>query len=181
MKWMTGIRMGFLLLLGMGLSACAADGTPLFPAAAPNPYPPPTYTHRAATSHVELFYNCSTPSPGGVRLDGLAFNPWSSQPVRALEFELVGVDARGRSVSEAKAEARDYQVFTSQSTPFQLDLKTVSNEVRFDLYFSYQFQEGDHPDFKVSKVAWRGPMLLALQHNWNLVRDACSESQHRAR
>jgi len=180
MKSTKAVWLGLLCLAGLGLSACAGDGILRVPAAAPSPYPPPGYAHRVATSHVELYYNCSTPSPGGVRLDGLAFNPWSSQPVRALEFELVGVDARGRSVSEAKAEARDYQVFTSQSTPFQLDLKTVSNEVRFDLYFSYQFQEGDHGDF-ISKVAWRGPTLLALQPNRSLVRDACSATAHLAR
>jgi hypothetical protein len=115
-----------------------------------------------------------------MHLDGLAFNPWSSQPVRALEFELVGVDSRGWSVSEATAEARDYQLFTNQSTPFELDLKTVGSEARFDLYFAYQFQEGDHGDF-ISKVAWQGPMALALQPNRSLVWNACSPTAHLAR
>lgn len=116
-----------------------------------------------------------------MHLDGLAFNPWSSQPVRALEFELVGVDSRGRSVSEATTQARDYQLFTNQSTPFELDLKTVGSEVRFDLYFAYQFQEGDHNDFQMSKVAWRGPVALALQPNRSLVWNACSATAHLAR
>jgi len=126
-----------------------------------------------------MYYNCSSPAAGSVRLEGLAFNPWSSQPVRFLEFELVGVDARGWSVSEAKAEARDSQLSTNQSTPFQLDLKTVGSEVRFDLYYDYQFQEGDHNSF-ISKVAWRGPVLLALQYNRSLVHDACSATAHLA-
>ena len=179
MKSTKAVWLGLLCLAGLGLSACAGDGMLRMPTATPTPYPPPGYVHRVGPYPVELYYNCSTPSPGALRLDGLAFNPWSSQPVRALEFELVGVDARGWSVSEATAEARDYQLFTNQSTPFQLDLKTVGSEARFDLYFSYQFQEGDHGDF-ISKVAWRGPVLLALQPNRSLVRDACSETAHRA-
>jgi hypothetical protein len=134
-----------------------------------------------ATQQVVLYYNCSTPSPGGVHLDGLAFNPWSSQPVTELQFELVGVDARGRSVSEARTEARDLQLFTNQSTPFTLDLKTAGNEVRFDLHYAYRFDEGDHKDFRLSKAAWRGPILLAKQINWFLARDACSATAHLAR
>ena len=180
MKSANAVWLGILCLAGLGLSACAGDGTLGLPPATPTPYPPPGYTHRVAASPVELYYNCSASSPGGVRLDGLAFNPWSSQPVRFLEFELVGVDARGWSVSEAKGEARDSQLSTNQSTPFQLDLKTVGSEVRFDLYYDYQFQEGDHNSF-ISKVAWRGPVLLALQQNRSLVRDACSATAHLAR
>jgi hypothetical protein len=115
-----------------------------------------------------------------LRLEGVAINPGQSQPVRHLEFELVGVDARGRAVSEARDVVRDYQLFTNESTPFRLDLKKAGSEVRFDLYYEYQFQEGDHNDF-ISKVAWRGGTLLALQPNRFLVRDACSETSHRAR
>jgi hypothetical protein len=181
MKSTKAVWLGLLCLAGLSLSACAGEGTMGLAAATPTPYPPPDYAHRVATSHVVLYYNCLTPSPGGVHLDGLAFNPWSSQPVGALEVELVGVDARGWSVSEAKTEARDFQLFTNQSTPFQLDLKTVGNEVRFDMYYSYLFDEGDHNDFEMSKAAWRGPILLAKQTNRFLVRDACSATAHLAR
>jgi hypothetical protein len=182
MKSTNAVWLGLLCLAGLGLSACAGDGTLRMPTATPTPYPPRAYAHRVATSHVELYYNCSTPSPGGVHLDGLAVNPWSSQPVRAMEFELVGVDARGWSVSEAKTEARDLQLFTNQSSPFELDLKTAGSEVQFNLYYSYQFEEGgDHNDFQVSKAAWRGPMLLAVQTNRFMVWDACSASAHLAR
>jgi hypothetical protein len=181
MKKANAVWLGLLCLATFGLSACAGDGTLRMPTATPTPYPPQGYAHRVATSHVELYYNCSTPSPGGVHLDGLAFNPWSSQPVRALEFELVGVDSRGWSVSEAATQARDYQIFTNQSTPFELDLKTVGSEVRFDMYFAYQFSEGDHDNIQLSKVAWQGPMALALQPNRSLVWNACSPTLHLAR
>lgn len=91
------------------------------------------------------------------------------------------MDSRGWSVSEATTEARDYQLFTNQSTPFELDLKTVGSEARFDLYFAYQFQEVDHDNVEVSKVAWWGPMHLALQPNRSLVWNACSPRLHVAR
>jgi hypothetical protein len=186
MKWMTGIRMGFLLLLGMGLSACAADGTPLFPAAASTPYPPPGFTHMVESSHVALYWNCSRPEPGALQLAGVAVNPWSDQPVRFLEFTLVGVDTRERTVSEAKAEARDFMLRTHESSPFQLDLRTAGSEARFDLYYQYQFQDRGHSPW-VAEAAWDGPSVLADQPillAWTtgfMVRDACSESQHRVR
>jgi hypothetical protein len=131
---------------------------------------------------VELYYNCSKPSPGEMRLDGLAFNPSWSQPVRDLQFELVGMDGGNRSLSAARSAARDYQLFTNDSTPFQLDLKTVGGEVRFDLYFEYHFQEGDHKEFLLSSAGWPGiARLAAMTPNRNLVRDACSPDLHLAK
>ncbi len=180
MRWMREIRIGLLFFLGFFLSACAADGTLQFPPMTSTPYPPPGYVHRVETSHVALYWNCTQPEPGMLQLAGLAFNPWSSQPVRFLEFELVGVNDKERTASVAKAEAQDLQLFTNQSTTFTLDLRMAGGEVRFDLYYQYRFQEGDHNRIVAGPVAG-GPFLLAQQTNRFMVRDACSDSQHLAR
>ncbi len=92
------IRSACVLLLVMGMSACATDGTRQS-AGAPTPYPPPGYSHTVQSSHVALYWNCTRPDPAVVQVSGLAFNPWSDQPIRYLELELVGVDPRERSVS----------------------------------------------------------------------------------
>lgn len=180
MKRMGKNRIGLLVLLSVGLSACAANGTPGLPAAASGPYPPPGYTHRVGNAQVDLYWSCTRPEAGVLRLQGLAFNPWQSQPVRFLEFELVGVDSSERSVSAVKAEARDLQLFAGQSTPFQLDLRMAGSEARFDLYYQYRFQEGDHLR-PIARLASSRPFLLAQQTMRFMVRDACSETQHRVR
>lgn len=180
---MTQIRTAALLLLGMGLSACATGGTSPTSVAS-TPYPPPGYAHTVQSSHVRLFWNCTRPEPGALRLAGVAVNPWSDQPVRFLEFTLVGVDANEGSVSSAKGEAQNFLLRTWESTPFQLDLRTAGGEVRYDLYYQYRFQDTDH-DRILGRVAWDGspvpgekPTLLAQTMTF-MARDACSDSQHR--
>lgn len=180
MKRMKEIRTGLLLLLGVGSSACAADGTIKLPAAAPMPYPPAGYTHTVSSSHVTLYWNCTQPEPGVQRLEGVAVNAWSAQEVRFLEFELTGVDNRERIVSEARGEARNFLLGTFQSTPFQLDLRTAGGEVRFDLYYQYRFQDRSHREMVAAQLSGR-PFLLAQQTNRFMARDVCSETQHRVR
>ncbi len=180
MVWeMRGIRFALSVLVGIALSGCAADGS--FTGSAPpaTPYPPPGYNHTVQSGAVVLYWNCARPEPGVVEVSGLAFNPWNSQPVRELELELVGVDSRDRTVSEARAEAPDYQILTNQSSPFRLRLRTEGSESRLDLYYRYKFQEGGR-DWIVASSAWTGPILLAQQVQFR-VRDACSETQHRVR
>jgi hypothetical protein len=178
-RQMRKMRVGLLFLLGIALSACAADGMLGASSTGATPYPPPGYSHTVQTPHVALFWNCTRPESGVLQLAGLAMNPWSNQPIRFLEFEFVGVRGEERTVSEAKAEARDIQLFTNQSTPFRLDLRLTGSEDRFDLYYRYRFQEGDHSP-RIVMAAWDGPMLLAQVTRFR-VRDACSDTQHLVR
>lgn len=177
MKDFKGAGISVLLLLGIGLAGCAGDGTLRFPTA--TPYPPPGFAHRVDTPHVGIFWNCTNPEPGVLRLEGLAFNIWSAQPVRFLEFELAGVSAQERTVSEAAAEARDIQIFTGQNSPFQMDLRMAGGEQRYDMYYQYQFTDPSH------ERLISGPMVRGafprFHGNRFLVRDACSSTQHLAR
>lgn len=187
-------RAGVLVLLGVGLAACAAEGgLALRTIAPPTPYPPPGFAHKASSPAVELFWNCTRPAPDTLLLEGLAFNPWSGADIRFLEFDLVGVDARGSTVTEASAAARDLILGMMGSTPFQLALRPTGRETRFDLFYQYQFQEpGDSGSASQNAALPRGappvrlvastPFLLAQAPPIRfLVWDVCSETMHRAR
>ncbi|MBI4574250.1 MAG: hypothetical protein HY713_13325 [candidate division NC10 bacterium] len=180
MQWRLWMRTAFLGLLGLALAACAGGGSLGLPTVQPTVYPPPGFVHRVASSHVDLYWNCARPAPDELRLEGLAFNPWASQRIRFLEFELVGVDARERTVSEAKGEAGDFLLGTNQSTPFQLNLRPTGSEVRFDLFYQYRFNEGNDGRLFAGPPGGR-PLLLAQAMKRFMARDVCSESQHRAR
>ena len=138
---------------------------------------PDAFTHRAASPHVVLYWSCERPEPGRLQLDGIAQSPWSE--VRSLEFELVGVDDRERSVSETKGEAQDATIRTNQASRFQLTLRTVGSEVRFDLYYQHQFVP-EQTDAMLAGPPVALPRLVAWGNRF-LVRDACSETQHRVR
>jgi hypothetical protein len=188
-------HLGLLVCLGLSLGACAPTQPWSGPEGTFSPYPPRGFTHTASTSAMELFWTCTRPVPDTLVLQGLAFNPWSASAVRWLELALVGENVRGATVSETSGEPQDYLLGSMRSTPFQLELKLAGSEVRFNLFYRYQFVEpgegggGGEPPSKswrpggglpVQRVA-SGPILLAQANNYWMVWDACSEYLHRMR
>ncbi len=173
------LRSLVLALAALALGGCAAgEGTSSYGTAGPT-QPAVAYAHRVSTSEVVLYWNCERPEPGALRVEGIAQNQWTDQPIVSLRFELVGVDAQEHSVSEARAEARDSQILLNQSTPYRLDLRTSGREVRFDLFFQYYFTLPEM-EGRFAGPPMAPPRLLAETMR-NLVRDVCGEAQHLAR
>ena len=164
-----------VLLVGvaMGVTACTAVNTP------GTGVTPEVFMHRTANSELVLLWNCLQPASGGLRVEGVAHSPWQAQPIRFLELQLVGVDAQNRQTAEAAGKARDVQIFTNQRSPFQLDLRTVGTEARVDLFYQYLFSY-EYDTAMVAGPPMVGPRLYA-QTRTNMVRDACSPTQHLAR
>ncbi len=162
-----------LVVVAMGVTSCVAMDT------AGTGAPPEAFTHRAANSEVVLLWNCLQPASGVLHVQGVARNPWHVQPIRYLELQVVGVDAQGRQTAEAAGKAWDVQIFTNQQSPFQIDLRTAGAEVRFDLYYQYLFNH-EYDTAMLAGPPMVGPRLYAQTHT-NMVRDACSPTQHLAR
>jgi len=163
-----------LVLVAMGVTACTAVDTPGTGAL------PEAFAHRVATSDVVLLWNCLQPEPGRLRVVGEAQSPWQAQPIRFLELQVVGVDAQDRETAQASGKARDIQIFTNQRSPFQLELRTAGTEVRFDLYYNYQFENEWDSEARLAGPPVVGPRLFA-QTRSELARDVCSPTQHLAR
>lgn len=159
--------------LVFGLMGCVSGQAP----ATTSPVSLSTFAHRIGSSHVVLYWNCVRPETGRILLDGIAQSPWAE--IRFLEFELVGVDLRDRIVSEAKGKARDLVIRTHEVSPFQLELQTVGSEGRFDLYYQHQFVP-EEMDALLAGPPTAPPRQVAQADRF-LVRDVCSETQHRSR
>ncbi len=101
-----------------------------------------SFAHRVSDSTVALYWNCSRPEPGLVRMEGVANNPYYPQPIMDLGFTLYGVSAQGGDISTAHANAQAYEIFTNDPTSFTINLHTVGGEVRYDLVYHYLFQGG---------------------------------------
>jgi hypothetical protein len=173
-----GIQVLFLILLGIVLSACAASGPPAALSLGQIQWPPSEYKHTVGTGAIRQYWNCTRLSAEMMRLDGVAANQWSDQPVRFLEWELVGVNADGRDISSAKVESKAIKLMTNQYTKYQVDLQTTGGEARFDLYYQYQFFDRSHIE---ASLDWDGPVLFAQQNQRFFVLDACSDTQHLVR
>ncbi len=200
MGWQAIVRRWLAATSVLFLVGCAGGGdSPQFLDSALKTDPTTGFTHRVANAQVVLYWTCTRPEPGSLRVEGVAQSPWSSQPIRFMEFNLVGVDARDRQVSATGAALPAVLLFTNEVSPFRLDLKPAGTETRFDLYYQYRFDEG----LKVGRAGARfdlqsqyrfdkggndrlfagppgaGLRLLAQKLRIWQVRDACSETQHR--
>jgi len=150
-------RMLILVLCAVALTACGLA----------KPMPPfDTFAHRISDGTVSLYWNCSRPAPGAVRVEGWANNPDYPQPINDLEFILYGVNAQESTVSQAKASAQAYLIQTNEPTTFTIDLKTMGAEVRYDLVYQY-WGAGD------SGMGFRGGGGVG-QRQQNMARDVCA-------
>jgi len=165
-------RSFYIALLGVGVAACAPLAGQDTVTDAPRPAPAPTsFNHRVSTTHVLLYWNCTRPEPGQVRLEGLVYSPYFSD-VRGLQFELAGMARDERVVSETRAVLPDFGLGMNSAAPFQLTLRTTGTEVRYDLYYGYRAQGGLR-----SSLAGP-PVVLAQSQSWFMARDVCSDTQH---
>ena len=159
-------------VLGGGLAACTPLVGQQTATDAVRPAPAPTsFSHRVSTTHVVLYWNCTRPEPGQVRLEGLVYSPYFSD-VRALQFELAGVARGERVVSEARAVLPDYGLGMNRTVPFQMTLRTTGTEVRYDLYYAYRAPGGLR-----SSLAGP-PLVLAQSQSWFMARDVCANTPH---
>lgn len=124
---------------------------------------PAASSHHATTAEVEIEWTCARPRPGLLRLRGVARNS-GEREVRFLELGLVGVDAKDEKTLKAAAGLPDIVLSTSQASPFEMDLRTVGTEVRFDLSYQYRV------------VPRLGSPRQSPSETRNTVRDACAEA-----
>jgi len=130
--------------------------------------------------HPELKSKPFDPHPLFAGFIAAAVKQLTPQPIKFMEFNLVGVDARDHQVSATGAALPAILLWMNQVSPFRLDLKPAGTETRFDLYYEYRFDEGGN-DRLFAGPPEAGPRLLAQQLRIWLVRDACSETQHLSR
>jgi hypothetical protein len=154
------------LLLGLvclGAAACASDGSPPPSAARPALHPPSVFANRVRTADVSVFWNCTQPAPAVLQVDGVVQNIGGGT-VRFARVEIVSVDARGRTIASVRADVQDQMLQTNQISPFQLSLRTVGAEARFDLFYEYRLRNRSaRGGFDVSPERFRA-------------RDVCSET-----
>ncbi len=162
-----------MLLAASAVAGCAWAGrsTPVAPTH--------VFAHRFTDGHVALYWNCRQEA-GLLTFEGIAQNPWEAQPIRLLEFGLIGADAQDWTISMAAGAARDFQILTNQMTPYRLNLRLAGEDARFDLYYRYQFLEGEEMGARLAGAPVPGPRLLA-QATGSALLDACAEGKHPAR
>jgi len=142
------------------LSGCAGAGTQ------PAIYPQAVFDHRVSTSDVTVYWSCTQAESQVLRAEGVVQNIGSG-PVEFAQVELVAVSAQDRNVGSTTASVREIVIQTNQHSPFLLQLRTLGDEARFDLYYWYYAGEA----FGFGRPGRREFRSMA--------RDACSPAQHR--
>lgn len=99
------------------------------------------FPQRVTDGRVELRWSCSRTEAGEVRIEGVANNPWHSQPIRSLQIQVFGVDSNGANVMLASARPRDFLIQTNGRSPFEITFTPASTEAQFDFIYVYRFDE----------------------------------------
>ena len=144
----------------VGLSACATPSTKI------SVYPPAVYEHRVSAADVSVYWNCTQPEPNMLRVEGAVQNISGAQ-VQFAEVEVVAVNVSDRTVRSAKSAVRDILLQSTQVSPFLIQLQTLGDEARFDMYYWYYVR---------GPLGVAGPGQRQVQ---NMARDVCSPTQHR--
>ena len=160
------MRPWIVAVLGLGMAACATEGTRKSAPTQPALYPPAVFAHRVSTAAVTVYWNCTQPEPGALYVDGVVQNTGGGV-VQYAEVEIVSVDARDRTVASVRSAVREVVIQTNQVSPFQLGLRTVGAEARIDLYYEYRVR---------SVFGLGGAQVFPERFR---ARDVCSETQHR--
>jgi hypothetical protein len=142
------------------LSGCAGAGTQ------PAIYPQAVFEHRVSTSEVTVYWNCTQAESQVLRVEGVVQNIGGGQ-VEFAQVELVAVSAQGRNVGSTTASVREVVLQANQNSPFLLQLRTLGDEARFDLYYWYYAGEA---------FGFGPPGRREFR---SMARDACSPTQHR--
>ena len=100
-----------LAVFAVALGACGL-GKPLPPL--------DSYAHQINGGNVALYWNCSCPKPGIVRVAGWANNLYYPMPIKDLGFTLYGENAQGSDLSSAQAYAKSYTIFMMDPSPLAL-------------------------------------------------------------
>ncbi len=168
---------GLLALLCLGAVACAASRD-VGQSSQPLGYPPPGYPHHVGSTALEFFWRCAQPEPRLLQVEGVAVNISGGAPARFLKLELAGADVQGRYVASAIFETPAPEIWPGDSQPFRLALRTTGTEVRFDLFYEYGYEA--ERDVRLLAATGNTPFRLA-EGLRNIVRDACSPTQHLTR
>ncbi len=146
-------------LAGLVLGSLVACGHP----GLTQPLKPETFARQVSDGTVVVYWNCTRPEPGLLRVEGMMSNPVVPAPIRDVDLTLYGVDGTGRDVSRVSGGTAGYQIPAMASSPFRLDLRLAGGDVRFDLRYRYEgsFGGGASDEGGGSSIAS------------NLARDVC--------
>jgi hypothetical protein len=160
------------------LAAFAATAGGLWPPAAPAqaaqpPRQPPKFERIEDSPYLVLYWTCKKAGARSLVVEGLAEVPFrTASNIYRGEVTLVGLDAKGKRVSEATGYLPPVLHMTS-SAPFTVALGLTGSEARVDLDYGFDF--ATHRGTDLERRSQAPPRLLPVamgNFRWS-VRNAC--------
>lgn len=159
------------------LVAVAVSGLWALPASAQGaqaPKPAPKFERIEDSPYLVLNWNCKKEGARSLVVEGLAEVPFrTASNIYRGEVTLVGLDGKGRRVSEATGYLPPV-IYMHQSAPFTVTLGLTGTEARVDLYYSFDHVNGNRgtdPERRSHRRHWVAPAGLA-NFRW-VVSAAC--------
>jgi len=151
---------------------------------APSPFTPPADIYHPAeypfyfdAVQADLFWRCTTPEGGGVRIEGYALsNLRSSTPIYDFQVRLFARDAQGKILADRWTYGDLSSAKRYEPIPFAISVPATGEGVHHDLFYWFQYPGGGNGG---GRGAPRGPGIVLAQAgllpvSWT-IQDVCDD------
>ena len=160
------------LILVLILAGCAPSAfTP--PA---DIYHPVEYPFYFDAVQADLFWRCTTPEGGGVRIEGYALSSLrTSTPIYNFQVRLIASDAQGGILADRWTYGDLISASRYEPIPFAISVPATGEGVHYDLFYWFQYLSGNGG----GRGAERGPGIVLAQAgllpvSWT-IQDVCDD------
>ena len=162
------------VMLILILAGCALPPSPFTPPA--DIYHPAEYPFYFDAVQADLFWRCTTPEGGGVRIEGYALSSLrSSTPIYNFQVRLFARDAQGGILADRWTYGDLTIASRYEPIPFAISVPGTGEGVHYDLFYWFQYPGAGNG----GRGAQRDPGIVLVQASllpvsW-MIQDVCDD------
>jgi|GEM_PF-2480998 len=168
------------VILILILTGCALPPSPFTPPA--DIYHPVEYPFYFDAVQADLFWRCTTPEGGGVRIEGYALSSLrSSMPIYDFQVRLFARDAQGKILADRWTYGDLSSAKRYEPIPFAISVPATGEGVHYDLFYWFQYPGGGNG----GRGAQHGPGIVLARAglqpvSWT-IQDVCDDKWRQRR
>jgi len=130
------------VILVLILAGCALSPSPFTQPA--DIYHPLEYPFYFDALQADLFWRCTTPEGGGVRIEGYALSSLrTSTPIYNFQVRLIARDAQGGILADRWTYGDLISASRYEPIPFAISVPATGEGVHYDLFYWFQYPSGN--------------------------------------
>ena len=132
------------VILVLVLAGCATQESPFTFTQPADLYRPAEYPYYFDAVQADLYWRCTTPEGGGVRVEGYALSDLRSNlPIYDFQVRLFARDAKGEILADRWTYGDLISASRYEPIPFAISVPATGEGVHYDLFYWFQYPSGN--------------------------------------